>query len=344
MQKVVVDRLFQLGDAGEGATPDALSCDLREEALDEIKPRGGGRREVQLEARMLGEPGLHLVRLVRRGVVEHNVHVEVLANDPIDPPHECDELAGAMAWLAVADNEAALHVHRRIERGDAMTLVVVRQRCGPALLQRQARLRAVERLDLALLIDTENERAIRRVHVEPDDVSDFLLELRVVGDLELGDEVRLETGLSPDPLHARVADAHRLGHRAHAPVRGGGRRLAHGLRQDLGLQRGRQRLAARRPGFVALEAIDAFGGIALLPTPHAWLRLTRRSSNRLDALAVSRGQHDPSPPNHFRRRVAIRHQAHEPHPIFSRDRDICFHATSLHDLPGHGNPASVTEH
>jgi hypothetical protein len=44
-------------------------------------------------------------------------------------------------------------------------------------------LRSVERLDLALLVDTEHQRAIRRVHVEADDIGDLLLELRVVGDL-----------------------------------------------------------------------------------------------------------------------------------------------------------------
>jgi hypothetical protein len=38
--------------------------------------------------------------------------------------------------------------------------------------------------NLALLIDAEHQRAIRRVEVEPDDVGDFLLELRVVRDLK----------------------------------------------------------------------------------------------------------------------------------------------------------------
>ena len=38
VQEVVVDRGFQFGDAGEGAAPDALPRDLREEALDEVHP------------------------------------------------------------------------------------------------------------------------------------------------------------------------------------------------------------------------------------------------------------------------------------------------------------------
>ncbi len=39
-----------------------------------------------------------------------------------------------------------------------------------AFLDRQAGLRAIERLDLALLIDQEYQRLVRRVEVEADDV------------------------------------------------------------------------------------------------------------------------------------------------------------------------------
>ena len=114
---------------------------------------------MKLEARMFGEPRLHLVGLVRRGIVEHDVHVEVLFDGPIDPPQEPDELARTMARLAIADDETTLHVHRRIERGHSVPLVVVRDCCGAALLERQARLRAVERLDLAFLVHAQHQRA-----------------------------------------------------------------------------------------------------------------------------------------------------------------------------------------
>ena len=65
-------------------------------------------------------------------------------------------------------------------------------------------LRAVERLDLAFLVNAQHHRLVRRVHVEPDDVDDLLLELRIVRDLEGPDEMRLETGLPPDALNRRV--------------------------------------------------------------------------------------------------------------------------------------------
>ena len=40
-------------------------------------------------------------------------------------------------------------------------------------------MRAVERLDLAFLVDAERQRLVRRVHVEADDVTGFFLELRI---------------------------------------------------------------------------------------------------------------------------------------------------------------------
>ena len=39
--EIVIDGGLQLGDALEDAAPDALACDLGEEALDEVQP---GRR------------------------------------------------------------------------------------------------------------------------------------------------------------------------------------------------------------------------------------------------------------------------------------------------------------
>src|SRR5262249_60105574 len=85
---------------------------------------------------------------------------------------------------AFADDEATLHVEGRKQRGRAVPLVVVRHGRGPSLLERQARLRAVERLDLALLVDAEHHRALWRIEVKPDNVGDLLLELPIIRDLE----------------------------------------------------------------------------------------------------------------------------------------------------------------
>ena len=47
---------FEIGDALEHSTPDALARDLGEQSLYEIEPGRRRRNEVQLEARMLRQP------------------------------------------------------------------------------------------------------------------------------------------------------------------------------------------------------------------------------------------------------------------------------------------------
>src|SRR6202171_4962763 len=61
----------------------------------------------------------------------------------------------------------------------------------PALLQGQARLGAVQGLDLGLLIDTEDHGVGGRIDIQADDVADHSGELRIVGKLEGADPVRV---------------------------------------------------------------------------------------------------------------------------------------------------------
>ena len=59
-----------------------------------------------------------------------------------------------------------------------MTLVVVCAALRHARQHRQARLCAIECLDLALFVDTEHQRAVRRRQIESDDVADKVKCLR----------------------------------------------------------------------------------------------------------------------------------------------------------------------
>jgi hypothetical protein len=77
----------------------------------------------------------------------------------------------------------------------------VRHRSGAALLQRQARLRAVERLDLRLLVDRQHDGVRRRVDIKPDDVAQLGGEVRVGGQFELPHPMRLQPVRAPDALH-----------------------------------------------------------------------------------------------------------------------------------------------
>ena len=75
--EVVLDRGDQVGDAVEDAAADRLVGELAEPALDEVEPRARGRGEVQVEARVLGKPGVDVGVLVGAVVVDDQVQLEL---------------------------------------------------------------------------------------------------------------------------------------------------------------------------------------------------------------------------------------------------------------------------
>ena len=76
----------------------------------------------------------------------------------------------AMALHALADDLAVKHIERREKGGDAVPLIVVGDGAGTSLLHRRPRLGAVQRLDLAFLINRENDGVVRRIDVEADEL------------------------------------------------------------------------------------------------------------------------------------------------------------------------------
>ena len=95
--------------------------------------------------------------LVRRIVVGDEVHIKVLRRLAVDPAQEFEPLLVPMARHALTDHGAGGHVEGGEQGGGAMALVIVRHGATAALLERQARLGAIERLDRALLIHREHQ-------------------------------------------------------------------------------------------------------------------------------------------------------------------------------------------
>jgi hypothetical protein len=77
----------------------------------------------------------------------------------------------------------------------------VGHRPGLAGLDRQTRLRPVQRLDLAFLVNRQHHRMARRGHVQPDNVLELGHEFRIARVLEAADAMRLKLVRGPDPLH-----------------------------------------------------------------------------------------------------------------------------------------------
>jgi len=84
----------------------------------------------------------------------------------------------------------------------------------------EERLAPLQRLDLALFINREDERFIGRVEIEADDISDLLDEEWIGGELEMLRSVRLYAKEGEVALHSALADAGLPGDASNAPVSG----------------------------------------------------------------------------------------------------------------------------
>ena len=78
------DVAVELAHGAVSAALEQLGGQLGKPALDGVQPRCAGRREMQREARMGGEPALDRWRVVGGGVVKHEVNVEPVGNLAVD--------------------------------------------------------------------------------------------------------------------------------------------------------------------------------------------------------------------------------------------------------------------
>lgn len=142
-------------------TPRRMLLYFGEEALDLVEPRGGCGRKVEMNARMLFQPGLHGLGLVGGVIVHDQVKIEMLGCVALNDPKEAQKLLRSMPRQALADHLAGLDVQGGEQGRRAIALVVVvRHGSGASLLHRQTWLRAIERLDLALLVDAQHQRLV----------------------------------------------------------------------------------------------------------------------------------------------------------------------------------------
>ena len=108
-------------------------------------------------------------------------------------------LAGLVRDLTRGDLEGGEQAER------AVALVVVGVPLDLARPELEHRLRSIERLDLGLLVDRQDDRTRGRGEIEPDDVGDLGDKLGVAAELERLAPMRLEPAFGPHPAHGRGA-------------------------------------------------------------------------------------------------------------------------------------------
>ena len=297
---------FELAGRGVHAALQLLAHQFGEPAFDLIDPGSGGRREVDVPVRSPRQPSLDRRGLVGGVVVHDDVEVQPLGDAPVDLLQEVEELPGPVASVALADDAARGDIEGCEQRGGAVTLVVVCAPLGHARQHRQDRLAAVQRLDLALFVDTEHQRAVRRREIEAYDVAHLVHEQRVAGELEGLRAVRLHAEGRPYPPDRRVRQSALPGHRADRPVGGIGRRRLQRPLDNLGHLFVRERPRPSRPRLIR-QPLDALLQEAAAPLADRVLVHAEFGCHRLvrQTVCYSARKFDP-PGSRNLKRLALR--------------------------------------
>jgi hypothetical protein len=156
---------------------------------------------MEVEPLVADQPPLNHRGLVRRKIVEDDVHFEILRNRLIDLAEEVDEVLGPMLLFRLREDVAGGDVERGEQVERTVTNVVVGLAFRHAEIHGQDWLSSFESLNLRFLIEGEYDCVGWRVHVAPDDVSYLLDELGIVGQLEPPYDVRFEAICAPDAAH-----------------------------------------------------------------------------------------------------------------------------------------------
>lgn len=156
---------------------------------------------------------------MRSVVVGDQVQCLVLGCFAVDLTQELQPLDVGVPLQAPTNDLSVQDVQRCKQRGRAMALVVVRHGLRTPFLHRQAWLRAIQSLHLALLVAAQHQRMLGQGHVLRHDVFELVHEPGIARGLEAAQDVRLEAVRVPMP-HDRVRCGVRADRRRSRPHAG----------------------------------------------------------------------------------------------------------------------------
>lgn len=149
----------------------------------------------------LRKPSLYPDVFVRTIIVDDQVHIESFRDVFIDVVEKLQELLVAVSALALRQNLAGGNVQGGEQGRGAVPDVIVRYAFHISQPHGQKRLGTFQGLRLALLVYTKHHRSIRRVQIQSYNITHFLREEGIVGQLEVLLPVGRNAQGGPDALH-----------------------------------------------------------------------------------------------------------------------------------------------
>ena len=175
---------------------------------------------MKVKTGMLFQPRFDFGMIVRAVVVQNHVDCQLSGHSTVDLSQELPKFDVAMSRIAGANDLPFQHIQRREQARGTVALVIMGHGLTAPLFHRQAGLRPIQCLNLALLVDAQHHSLVRRIQVHSHYIRQFLDKPLVLGQLECLDPMGLKTVRIPYPLHRGLADPLGFGHRTHGPMRG----------------------------------------------------------------------------------------------------------------------------
>lgn len=221
------------------------------------------------------------------------MHIQISRDRRLDLIQKGAELFAAVASRAGADHASRLHIQGREQVCCVMAPVVMAAALNLSWTHRQNRRRALNGLNLRLLVHAQHQRPLRWIEVEPDHIPDLVDKGRIPRQLEGLLPVGLQPERAPDARHHGLAQSHVRGRAAGGPV-SGGRRLGFQGRSnevlDLIIADPARRAGAGR----IAQSLQAMAQEALAPGDDALPADAEPLRNgRVGGVRIRTGEHDP---------------------------------------------------
>jgi hypothetical protein len=124
--QIALESGFQLGGTAMRPPAELFFGQRGKPALDQVDPRGAGRREVHVVARMAHQPAPNRGCFVRAVVIQNQVHVQILRHDGVHRFQKLAKLDRTVTPVTFADHFSAGDIQSGKQRRGAVALIIVR--------------------------------------------------------------------------------------------------------------------------------------------------------------------------------------------------------------------------